>query len=433
MKFRWMGRGGFVLLGWILLSSPVWAWTGTHYSLDLRPNFESQTLTGQAQIELQKNDASKALLEILSPRLTLQRVAVDGTKVIPEKGDSGWRISLSEEQRVAPKLQLDVEYVAKASSGLVFGEDEDYVYTAFHTCRWMPCVGSDLSRASATFVLHLPEGMMSVAGGQKDPQAGDQEAGGHVWQQTQPYPLYTLGFAAGRFTEVVESLGDRQLRLLGVGQSEQDLRTKFRDSALMLTFFEGKAGMEMPHNTYTQVLVPGGVAQEVSSFSMIGARMLDPILENPREDWVIAHEMAHQWWGNWITCKTWNEFWLNEGLTVFMTAAWKQYRWGEDAYQRELRLARKAWKRAQDAGFDKPLRWPGHYPSLSIRRSIQYSKAAVFLATLRDELGERAFWNGLRLYTQRHAGQTVQSEDFQAAMEESAGKSLQNLFDAWVY
>ncbi|MDA8021045.1 MAG: M1 family peptidase, partial [Thermoanaerobaculia bacterium] len=269
----------------------------------------------------------------------------------------------------------------------------------------------------------------SVASGKKwDPLAESQS-----WRQSRPYPLYTLGFAAGRFTELVEPLGDRRLRFLGVGQSQAELRTKFRDSALMLTFFEGKAGVEMPHGTYTQVLVPGGVAQEASSFSVVGTRWLDPILENPQEDWVIAHEMAHQWWGNLITCKTWQELWLNEGLTVFMTAAWKQHRWGEEAYQRELRLAREAWKRAKDAGFDKPLRWPGEFPSLNLRRSIQYSKAALFIATLREELGERIFWNGLRTYTQRHVGQSVQSEDFQVAMEESAGKSLQALFDAWVY
>ena len=87
--------------------------------------------------------------------------------------------------------------------------------------------------------------------------------------------LYTLGFAAGRFMEVVEALGDRKLRFLGVEQSQAELRTKFRDSALMLTFFEGKAGVAMPHETYTQVLVPGGAAQEASSFSVVGTRWLD--------------------------------------------------------------------------------------------------------------------------------------------------------------
>lgn len=211
------------------------------------------------------------------------------------------------------------------------------------------------------------------------------------------------------------------------------LHAKFKDSARVLAFFEEKAGLPLPHPVYTQVLVPGGVAQEASSFSLIGKRMLDPILEEPQEDWVIVHEMAHQWWGNLITCAAWNEFWLNEGIAVFMTAVWKQQRWGEAAYQRELDLARKRWQLAKEAGFDKPLSWRGDYPSLSIMRAIHYSKGALFMNALRDEIGEHAFWDGFRRYSRVNAGRSVTANDLETAMEASAGRSLKTLFNAWVH
>jgi aminopeptidase N len=232
---------------------------------------------------------------------------------------------------------------------------------------------------------------------------------------------------------VLDQASEGRLRYLGAGQDEAALRTKFKETALVLAFFEEKAGVPLPNPVYTQLLVPGSIAQEASSFALIGNRMLDLILEDPQEDWVVAHEMAHQWWGNLVTCGSWSEFWLNEGIAVFMTAAWKQARWGDAAYQRELALARRRWQGAVDAGFDKPLSWPGEYPSASVMRAIHYSKGALFMDTLRVDIGESAFWAGLRGYTRANAGRNVTARDLQAAMEASAGRSLSALFDAWVY
>jgi aminopeptidase N len=143
--------------------------------------------------------------------------------------------------------------------------------------------------------------------------------------------------------------------------------------------------------------------------------------------------MAHQWWGNSVTCATWQHFWLNEGITTFMVAAWKEQAFGSAAYRQELEGAQRRLGKARAAGFDKPLAWPGAYPSLGIRRAIQYSKGALFLAHLRQTLGEKPFWNGIRNFTRQHAGKTVVSRDFQLAMQAATGKDLSGVFAEWVY
>ena len=79
------------------------------------------------------------------------------------------------------------------------------------------------------------------------------------------------------------------------------------------------------------------------------------------------------------------------------------------------------------------LAWPGRYPSLGVRRAVQYSKGALFMVRLRELVGEEAFWRGLRAYTQAHAGGTVTSRDFQAAIEAASGRDLSAMFDEWVY
>ena len=89
--------------------------------------------------------------------------------------------------------------------------------------------------------------------------------------------------------------------------------------------------------------------------------------------------------------------------------------------------------RAREQGFDKPLAWDGRYPSLGLRRAVQYGKGALFLADLRETVGDAAFWRGLRRYTRRHAGGTVTSRDLQHAMERASGRDLSPLFAEWVY
>ena len=116
-----------------------------------------------------------------------------------------------------------------------------------------------------------------------------------------------------------------------------------------------------------------------------------------------------------------------------MTAAWKEYRYGRAAYDAELAVSQRRWDKIKSQGFDEPLTWSGPYPNLSTRRAIQYNKGAIFMAYLRDTLGDAAFWKGLRDYTRAHAGRTVTSIDLERAMEAASSKNLHNIFVQWVF
>jgi aminopeptidase N len=201
----------------------------------------------------------------------------------------------------------------------------------------------------------------------------------------------------------------------------------------MAAFFGDKAGMALPEGAYTQVLVDHRGDQEDVGLSMIHRASITPILADPHEDWVVAHELAHQWWGNRVTCADWRELWLNEGMANFMVAAWKEARWGRAAYDREIANGRADWDAARTAGLDRPLSWSGDYPTLADKRRIAYGKSMVFLDRLRSELGEDAFWRGLRAYTQANAGRSVTAHDLQHAMEQASGRDLRALFKTWVY
>jgi aminopeptidase N len=166
---------------------------------------------------------------------------------------------------------------------------------------------------------------------------------------------------------------------------------------------------------------------------MIEKGSIETILSDPQDDGMVAHELAHQWWGNLLTCSDWKELWLNEGMAGFMTAAYKEQRWGRAAYDREIATARRAWDAAKKAGLDEPLSWTGTYPTLRDKRRIAYGKSMIFLDSLRSELGEEVFWRGISLYTRVNAERSVTAADLRKAFETASGRDLSSTFKTWVY
>jgi aminopeptidase N len=312
-------------------------------------------------------------------------------------------------------IELRFEYRGAPARGFVF--DDGVFYTSYFSCDWMFCA---LDRPGDKFTADLavaaPEGWASFTS-----------------ETTRAYPAYLHGLAAGTLTTVRERSGATELVYASAHATAADLRGIFAETPRMLEFYAGRAGVPFPHSTYTQLLVRGAAAQEAAGFAVLGDDTVRPVLAQREDDWAIAHELAHQYWGNLVTCADWSEFWLNEGLTTFMAAAWKQHRWGERWYERELELARTRWMAAREAGWDKPLAFAGSYPDLRTRRAIQYSKGALFFVELRRVLGDDAFWVGLRSYTAAHAGGTVESADLQRAFETAGGRDLAALFADWVY
>jgi aminopeptidase N len=134
-----------------------------------------------------------------------------------------------------------------------------------------------------------------------------------------------------------------------------------------------------------------------------------------------------------VTCAGWNHFWLNEGVATFMAAAYKEHRFGRGEYLREIESNRKNYVRVRDAGHDRSLVFPDWSHPTADDRTLVYDKGAYVLHLLREELGERAFWKGLRAYTRAYFGKSVTTADFQKAMERASGKDLSAFFNKWVY
>ena len=420
---------GALVAGAAHAQSPGDGFQVTRYAVSLQPDAIDETVSGRETLVVTATRDGVSRLAFSPNALHVHEAAADGTRIEVMSTKTGLVFALprtlAKGRSVTLRFQLDgkpAHGVATSGGGL---------YTSYFACDWMICL-QDAPGDKADFALDLdvPAGWTTISVGRElKPQSLSGGRVRHRWRSTRPYPAYLYGFAAGPFPR--QTVGAfTYVNATGV---TADLPREFDGTPTIAAFLADKAGLPLPDGRYTQVLVPADEAQEAAGFSLIGRASLERDRKDPASAWLVTHEMTHQWWGNLVTCATWRDLWLDEGVTTFLTAAWQQQASSDSAYRAMLDKARARVERARAAGYDKPLAWDGQYPSLGIRRAIQYSKGALFLAMLRDQIGDDAFWKGLRLFTQTHAGATVTSRDFQAAMETASGKDLSALFKTWVY
>jgi aminopeptidase N len=400
-----------------------------HYSATLEPDIAGKSVKGTVRIRF-STESQEA--EFNCGDLAIDSVRLAGAALKFSVVDHRLRVSLPLDRKRAP--EIEIEFHGTPKRGIRFYPDRQQVYTVFSTSQWMVCVDDPADKATLTFRLILPASLTPIANGQLVSQRElPNSKRVSEWRQETAIPTYIFGFAAGPFHAVKEKRRNVELQYLATNYTEDEVRRVFHDTPDMLDFFEDRAGVKYADRTYTQVLAAGGVEQEMSSFTALKESYGKQLLANEQDLWLGAHEFAHQWWGNMVTCRDWNHFWLNEGIATFMAAAYVEHRFGRAVYLREIETYRANYEKVRAAGKDKSLVFPDWLHPTSEDRTLVYDKGAYVLHLLREEMGERAFWSGLRLFTRRHFGKSVVTSDFVAAMEQANGKSLKEFFAKWVY
>lgn len=416
----------------VAAAGPTPAFRSISYDVSLTPSFATGVLSGVEYLRFESLSDGLDTLSFTANPLAVN-ATLDGHADVAVTTEGNRRIfHLPRRLAKGEMATLVMSVAGRPRRDAVFTADE--IHTGYFTCELMICdVDRPDDRATLQLALTLPTGLDAVAPGElvsRTPAGPSLET--WRWREETPYPSYLYGFAAGRYARA-KLAGGRALWVLYSGETPERVQAMFADTARMVAFYEAKAGVKLPEGRYTQMLVSQHGDQEDASLSMIEKGSIEPILTDPQADGMMAHELAHQWWGNLVTCSDWKELWLNEGMAGFMTAAYKEQRWGRAAYDREIAVARAAWDAARTAGADEALSWPGDYPSLRAKRRIAYGKSMVFLDVLRSMLGDEVFWRGVRLYTQINAERSVTATDLQKAFEAASGRDLSMTFKTWVY
>jgi len=405
----------------------------TRYALELTPDLAAKTVVGRETIRVRATTESVRRLLFTGNALVIDSAAIDGRAVVSAQRDGVLAFDLPAPLVKGRSATLTLSYHGRPARGVATSANA--LYSSYFACDWMICRQDRFGdKALFTLDLAVPAGLDTLSvGGRTGTRAGPGGLVIHSWRTPRAYSAYLFGFAVGRFARASAAVGSAKLSYLSDVADVPELKRRFAATPAMVRFFSEKAGVPLPVGDYTQLLVRESEAQEAATYAVIGIDALPQTPDDPAQDWAIPHELSHQWWGNLVTCETLKDFWLNEGIATFMTAAWKEHRYGRAAYDAELGVARARLAKARGIGFDKPLAWSGRYPTLGARRAVQYSKGALFMDHLRSTIGEAAFWRGVRGYTRRHSGGTVTSVDLQRAMERASRRDLKPMFTEWVF
>jgi aminopeptidase N len=403
-----------------------------HYNISIEPDIPTKTLKGSVTIRLLSRTNALTSVDLDCGDLEVDSVKQNGVARHFILKDHRLSVTTPPLKR-GQSTELEITYHGAPKRGIRFFPDSSQVYTVFSTSQWTVCVDAPDDKATVRMTLITPANLTPLSNGRL---VSKRQVGGKtssIWEQLSPIPTYVFGFAIGPYRELTDRKGDVELRYLVTSFSDEQARQIFRDTPDMLAFYEKAAGVKYADKAYSQVLAAGGVEQEMSSFTAMNEAYGKRVLANEQDLWLGAHEFAHQWWGNMVTCRDWNHFWLNEGIATFMASAYLEHRFGRAVYVREIERYRVSYEKVRDAGKDKALVFPDWLRPTREDRILVYDKGAYVTHLLREKMGEDRFWKGLRLFTRRYWGKSVVTADFQAAMEEANGATLQDFFARWVY
>ena len=401
-----------------------------HYRVRLQPDIAAGTLRGEEDVRLcLLGDGDTVWLD--AGALEIESASL-GKQALPTSRDGKTlAITLPRAYRAGACLTLQLRYSGKGSYGLQLHAQRRQAYTIFSTSQWMPANDAPADRATLDLDGVLPRDLQAVGPGVALPARPAKALTMHRWRLRQAMPSYLYGFATGTFTKVRFDSDGITFELLGDGFDTAQLQRIFADTPAMLAFFADKAGVAYPHRVYSQALVADTVGQELAGMALVSEAYGREVLADETRQGLIAHEAAHQWWGNGVTNLDWRQFWLNEGITSFMAAAWLQHRFGDAAYEAQVERWRVRVEKLRADGKDKPLAFPDWTKPSGDDRAVVYTKGAYAMHLLREQLGEDAFWKGLRAYTKAHMGKTATTADVQQAMQVASGRDLSAFFREW--
>ena len=417
-----------------------------HVALDVTPDFKQRTIQASAVMRFRPN--AKPVQELKLDAVDLRITSVTATEKIRAWQISDEKLSITFDQPIPAQKEVTVtiNYLAEPREGLYFRTPEmgypdgdTHLFSQgeeIESRHWYPCFDSPNIKCTSEITCHLPAGMVAISNGRLLSQETNAASGlvTFHWSQEKPHANYLISLVAGYFQKLEDRHRDIPLTFYTPPSEFAEATNSFRDTREIMAFFEEEIGVPYPWPKYSQTCVSDFVAggmENTSATTLTDSTLFSSATENIRNSQgLVAHEMAHQWFGDYVTCKDWSHIWLNESFATYYETLFNGHKNGRDDMLYELYGRTRQITGLTNVNaivrrtYDSPTEMFDY---------LAYPKGGWVLHMLRAQLGDDLFRRCVKTYLERHAYGSVVTEDFRAVLEELSGRSFDQFFDQWLY
>lgn len=402
-----------------------------HLKLDLFPNEKILIAEAILSADITANNSNKLILNFYD-NLTIDQLSVDEveTKFIRDKN----RLIVDIPENASDIINIKIKYRGTPKraglSGFVFGKinEQDLIYTInepIYAPTWFPCDDDPEDKVLLDIEITNENDFVSVSNGAFIDTVSNGNRKTYHWKTFYPISTYLIAVYSSKYLviedEYVSSSNDTlDLKYFTLPENFENAKIDFSVHKEMLNAFEemfGEYPFKKEKYSVAEFLWNFG-AMENQTVTGIGTNF---VTGKKFFSDILAHELAHHWWGNAVGPKTWKDIWLNESFATYSEALYLENLYGKDALIAEMQ------RKFSDY-------FPGTiYAPKDIFSSTVYEKGAWILHMLRWEIGDSSFFSILKSYFEKFKYKNASTEDFKSLCEELIGQNLDKFFDQWIY
>jgi aminopeptidase N len=437
-------------------------WDLLHTALDLSFDWEKQNVIGSATLKLTPLFYPQQMLSIDADHFKVMSLSLFGKPYDDFKTDTDKIvIRLPKPYKKGEEVTVTIDYVAHPQSsnadagaaitndqGLFFIDPLDttpdlprQIWSQGETSsnrKWYPTLDQPNERATQEITLTVPDSMMTLSNGiLVSSTPAEKGMRKDYWKMDLPHAPYLAMIAVGQWDKVTDYWRGRPVEYYVDRGYGKDARDIFSNTPEMIEFFSTKLNFPFVWPKYSQIIVKNFVtgAMENTTATVFGDYIeyhREDAIADGNNDYVVAHELFHHWFGDLVTCESWANITLNEGFANYAEYLWNEYKYGRD--QADLSRLEELSGYFDQAGREvHPLIYYHYKTEESVFDAHSYNKGGLVLHMLRNLVGDDAFFSALHDYLEEHKFSSVEVDDLREAFEATTGQDLHWFFNQWYF
>ena len=418
-----------------------------HMAIDIEVDISQGRISGSVSHTFTPFSTEFRRVTFDSDRTTIHKISLNGQTLEFQQHDEQLSIELDKSYSWEDTLTVKIDYTAYPTMGFYFvrpdssypkkqlqgwtqGEDTDNHF-------WVPMHDYPNDKMTWECKLTVAKPLSAISNGELVSVIEKNDQRTFHWRENIPNVSYLLSVAVGDYKKIEDEWDGIPINYwVYQHHDREDALRSFGKTPAMMELFTDLTGVRYPFEKYDQTIVEdfmwGGMENVTNTHQTDRTMHEEKVRPIRSSDGLVAHELAHQWFGDYLTTRNWANAWLNEGFATYLELLWTEHESGIELaeFERLGNLGATVWA---DKSYRRPTVQPNYFNSIELFDSNIYAKGSVVLNMIRRYLGDDAFFRGLKHYTKTNAAKNVETSDLKKAFEVTTGKNLDWFFEQWVY